>query len=97
MGRKLKQIATAFKKSNASVALYAEHSLNQKSKQILMTECFHQQLINMNPSSLSKISLNDHTNDDTPWNCPGGTALAVDFISRGHHVGNGVDSLGLGR
>ena len=66
MSAKLEQIAKAFKQSNASVALYAEHSLNQKSKEIPMTERFHQRMINVNPSSLSKISFNDHANDDTP-------------------------------
>ena len=97
MSSKSEQIAKAFKKSNASVALYAEHSLNQKSKQIPTTERFHQRMINVNPSSLSKISFNVHANDDTPWNYPGGTALTVDRISRGHHASNGVDSSGLGR
>ena len=97
MSSKLEQIAKAFKKSNASVALYAEHSLNQKSKQIPTTKRFHQRMINVNPSSLSKISFNVHANDDTPWNYPGGTALTVDRISRGHHANNGVDSSGLGR
>ena len=97
MHNKSEQIATAFKKSNASVALYAEHSLNQKSKEIPITERFHQRMINVNPSSLSKIAFNTHANDDTPWCYPGGTALTVDRISRGHHTKNGVDSSGLGR
>ena len=88
MSAKLEQIAKAFKQSNASVALYAEHSLNQKSKEIPMTERFHQRMINVNPSSLSKISFNEHANDDTPWYYPGGTALTMDRITRGHHVGN---------
>ena len=96
MSRKLEQIANAFRKSNASVALYAEYSLNQNLKQIPMTERFHQRMINVNPSSLSKISFNVHTNDDTPWNYPGGTALTVDRISKGHHVRK-VDLSGLGR
>ena len=52
MQEKSEQIATAFKKSNASVALYAEHSLNQNSKEIPITERFHQRMINVNPSSL---------------------------------------------
>ena len=56
MQEKSEQIATAFKKSNASVALYAEHSLNQNSKEIPITERFHQRMINVNPSSLSKIA-----------------------------------------
>ena len=97
MSAKLEQIAKAFKQSNASVALYAEHSLNQKSKDIPMTERFHQQMINVNPSSLSKISFNEHANDDTPWYYSGGIALTIDRIPREHHVGNGVDLSGLGR
>ena len=51
MQEKSEQIATAFKKSNASVALYAEHSLNQNSMDIPITERFHQRMINVNPSS----------------------------------------------
>ena len=79
------------------MALYAEHSLNQKSKDIPVTEIFHQQMINVNPSSLSKIAFNTHANVDTPWCYPGGTALTVDHIFRGHHTANRVDSSGLGR
>ena len=97
MNEKSEQIATAFKQSNASVALYAEHSLNQKSKEIPITERFHQRMINVNPSSLSKIAFNTHTNEDTPWNYPGGAAMTVDRICRSHHTKNGVDSSGLGR
>ena len=97
MNEKSEQIATAFKKSNDSVALYAEHSLNQKSKDIPITERFHQKMISVNPSSLSKIAFNTHANDDTPWCYPGGTALTVDHISRGHQTSNGVDSSGLSR
>ena len=78
------------------MTLYAEHSLNQKSKQIPMTERFHQQMINVNPLSLSKIGFNVHVND-TPWNYPGGTGLTVDCIFRGYHIVNGVDLSGLGR
>ena len=84
MSEKSKQIATAFKKSNASFALYAEHLLNQKLKNVLETERFRQQM-------------NTHANVDTPWYCPGGTALIVDNISRGHNAVNKVDSSGLGR
>ena len=54
-------------------------------------------MTNVNPSSLSKISLNSHANDNIPWKYPSGTALTVDYISRGHHVGNGIDLSGLGR
>ena len=54
-------------------------------------------MINVNLSSLSKISFNVHANDDTPCNYPGGIALTVDCISRGHHTVNGVDLLGVGR
>ena len=54
-------------------------------------------MINLYLSSLSKISFNEHVNDDTPWYYPYDTALTMDQISRGHHVGNGVDSSGLGR
>ena len=97
MHEKSEQIATAFKKSNASVALYVEHSLNQKSKEIPITEKFHQRMTNVNPSFLSKIAFNTHVNEDTPWCYPGGTALTVDRICRGHHTKNGVDSSGLGR
>ena len=97
MCEKSEQIATAFKKSNASVALYAEHSLNQKSRDISVTERFHQQMLNVNPSSLSKITFNAHANADTPWYYFGETALTVDCISRGHHTANGVASSGLGR
>ena len=97
MSEKSEQISTAFKKSNASVTLYVEYSLNQKSKQIPVTKQFHQQMINMNSSSLSKIAFNVHANVDTPWYYPGGTALTVDCISRRHHTANGVDSSGLGR
>ena len=79
------------------MALYAEHCLNQNSKQIPTTERFHQQMTNVNPSSLSKISFNSHVNNNTPWNYPGGKAQTIDRISRGHHVRNGIDSLSLGR
>ena len=79
------------------MALYAEYSLNQNLKQIPTIERFHQRMTNVNPASLSKISFNVHANKDTPWNYPGGTALTVDRISRGHHISNGVDSSGLGR
>ena len=95
MSWKLKQIA--FKKSNASVVLYAEHCLNQNLKKIPTTERFYQQMTNVNLSSLSKIGFNVRANNNTPYNYPCSTALTIDYISRGHHVGNGVDSLGLGR
>ena len=65
MNEKSQQIVTAFKKSNTSAALYAEHSLKQKSKDIPIIERFHQQMINVNPSSLLKIAFNTHVNDDT--------------------------------
>ena len=52
------------------MALYAEHSLNQKLKQIPVTELFHQQMINVNPPFLLKIAFNDHANVDTPWYYP---------------------------
>ena len=97
MHEKSEQIVTAFKKSNASVALYVEHLLNQNSKEIPKTERFYQRMINVNPSSLSKIAFNTHANDDTPWCYPSGTALIVNRICRGHHTSNGVDSSGLGR
>ena len=42
MSKKSEQIDTVFKKSNASVALYWEHSLNQKSKDIPVTERLYQ-------------------------------------------------------
>ena len=96
MSWKLKQIAKAFKK-NANVALCAEHCLNQNLKKITITELFHQQMTNVNPSSLSKISFNSHANNDTPWNYPSGMVLIIDCISRGHHVSNEVDLLSLGR
>ena len=70
--------------------------MNQKSKQIPMTRRFDQQMISVNPS-LSKISFYAHANDDTPWNYPSGTSLTVDWITKGHHVGNVVYSSGLGR
>ena len=70
MSWKSKQIAKAFKETNTSVVLYAEHCLNQNSKKIPMTEQFHQQMINVNLSSLSKISFDAHANDDTSWDFP---------------------------
>lgn len=63
---KLEQIAKPFKKHNAGVALYTNDCLNQNSKQISTTERFHQRMINVNTSSLSKISFNFHANYDTP-------------------------------
>ena len=97
MNGKSEQIATAFKKSNASVALYAEHLLNQQSKDIPTTKQFHQWMVNVNPSFLSKIAFNAHANVDTPWYYPGETALTVDHISRGYRTANEVDSSGVGR
>ena len=79
------------------MALYVEHSLNQKSKQIPVTERFHQRMINVNPSSLSKIAFNVQPNADTPWNYFGGTGPSVDRIFRDYHIVNGVDSSCLGR
>ena len=96
MSWKLKQIAKAFKK-NANVALCAEHCLNQNLKKITITELFHQQMTNVNPSSVSKINVNVHTNDDTPQNYHGGTELLINYISRGHNVGNRVGLSGLDR
>ena len=97
MSQQSEKIATAFKKSNASVVLYPEHSLNRKLKQIPATEQLYQQMINVTPSSLSKIAFNVHANADTPWYYPSGTALTVDHTSRGHHTVNRVESSGLGR
>ena len=94
---KSEQITKLFKNSNASVALYAAHCLIQNSKQIPTIERYHQQMTNVNPSSLSKISFNVHANNDTLWNYPYGTALTVDPISRGHHVCKIVDLFGLCR
>ena len=54
MSEKSEHIVTVFKKSNASVALYAENLLHQILKDIPGTEQFHQQMINVNPSFLSK-------------------------------------------
>ena len=97
MSWKLDQIAKAFKISNASAALYAEHYLNQNLKQIPTTKRFYQQMTNVKPSSLSKISFNVYTNNDTPWNYPSGMGLTTYCISRGYNVGKGVGLLGLGR
>ena len=54
-------------------------------------------MTNVNPSSLSKVRFNSHTNNNTFWNYPSGTALTIDHISRGHHVSNGIDLSSLGR
>ena len=97
MHEKSEQIATAFKNNNTCVALYAEHSSNQNSKEIPITEKLHQRMINVNPSSLYKIAFNTNANDDTQWCYPGGIALVVDYICRGHHTSNRVDSSGFGR
>ena len=61
------QIAKAFKISNASVALYAEHSLNKSESNFHFSDSFHQRMLNINPKSLSKLSHNTHRNSDTPW------------------------------
>ena len=79
------------------MALYAEHCLNKNSKQIPTIERFHQQMTNVNSSSLSKISSNFHENNNTPWDYPSGKALTTDCISRGHHVSNGIDLSDLDR
>ena len=42
MSQKSEKIPTPFKINNASVALYAEHSLNQKSREIPVMERSHQ-------------------------------------------------------
>ena len=54
-------------------------------------------MTNVNPSSVSKINFNVHTNDDTPQNYHGGTELLINYISRGHNVGNRVGLSGLDR
>ena len=61
------QIAKAFQISNASVALYAEHSLNKSESKFHFSDSFHQGMLNINPKSLSKLSHNTHRNSDTPW------------------------------
>ena len=91
---KSQQIAEAFKKSNASVAMYAEHCLHKTGEQ---TEQFHACMVNWNHGSLSKISYNKDAKSNTHWNYPGGTALTMDRVSRAHMRTYGADSTGLGR
>lgn len=87
------QIARLFKVSNASVALYAKHSLNKP--EIPSTHHFHQRMTNTNPKSLSKISCNIHAKNNTLWNYPGGTTLTMDATTKAHMLSSGKDSTGL--
>ena len=76
------QISKAFKSSNESVALYAEHSLNES--KFHFSDRFHQRMLHINPKSLSKLSHNIHRNSDTPWHYPGGTTLTMNATTKAH-------------
>ena len=91
------QIAKAFKISNVSVSLYAEHSLNESESKFHFSNSFHQRMLNINPKSLLKLSHNTHRNLDTPWRYPGGTALTMNATAKAHMTSTGNDSTGLGR
>lgn len=90
---KLIQIAEALMCSSASVALYAEHSLNES--KIHFSNHFHQRMLNINPKSLSKLSHNIHCNVNTPWNYPGGTVLTINTTIKVHMSSTVADPSGL--
>ena len=89
------QIAKAFKCSNASVALYTEHSLNKT--EFHCSDRFHQKMLHINLKSLSKLSHNINQNSDTPWHYPGDTALTMNATAKAHMSSRGIDPTGLGQ
>ena len=80
------QIVKAFKHSNASLALYAKHSLNESN--FYFSDRFRQRMLNINPKLLSKLSFNVHCNSDTPWRYPGGMALTMNATAKAHMSSN---------
>ena len=89
------QIAKAFKCSNASVALYAEHSLNET--KIHFSNRFYQGMLNTNLKLSSKLSHNIHRNFDTLEHYPEGIALTMNAATEAHMSSTGTDPTGLGR
>ena len=89
--------ARAFKASKASIALYAELSINES--KLPPYEKFSNRMKQYNPKSLSYTSSNQHQKEESPWNRVGGTAITIDegFASHRTSQGTGRDKTGLGR
>ena len=91
------QIARAFKESKASVALYAETSLNEPL--IRPEHRFHSRMRRINKAAQSFSNNNRHLGPNSAWNARGGTAITIDSYMGSHKTqdGSGADPTGLGR
>ena len=89
--------ATAFKVSKASVALYAEHGLNER--RMRKQEQFFHRMRRVNEGATTYVSNNTTMHPYHSWHIPGGTALTVDTNLSTHKAqqGSGRDETGLGR
>ena len=89
--------ATAFKVSKASVALYAEHGLNER--RMRKQEQFFHRMRRINEGATTYVSNNTTMHPYHSWHIPGGTALTVDTNLSTHKAqqGSGRDETGLGR
>lgn len=66
-------------------------------KKLEQTKCFHQRMFNIIPSSVSKISYNKQSNENTPWCLPGGTVIKTDTNFKAHQLHSNINSTGHGR
>ena len=91
------QTARAFKESKASVALYAETSLNELL--IRPEHRFHSRMRRINKAAQSFNNNNRHLGPNSAWNARGGTAITIDSYMGSHKTkgGSGADPTGLGR
>ena len=96
-GHKSVQMATAFKDSNANIALYAEPSINDRF--LNPNEKFKDRMRMNNPGSFSILNYNANMGEDAKWNTIGGTTITMDsnFTSHMTQQGYGKDKSGLGR
>ena len=84
-----------FVKSNASVALFAEHCLNES--KLLPCDLFNRRMKNVSPSSFSYLANNKHEASACSWLQPGGTGFSIDQLFSSHKIAHGADPSGLGR
>ena len=87
--------ARAFRSSNAGVALFAEHGLNEAKLQSY--HLFYTRMKSVETRSFSYITNNINEKDVASWNQIRGTGFTLSPLFRSHKDDHGCDQTGLGR
>ena len=83
----------SFQNSKASIALFAEHCLNEQHLDLLDT--FNYRMRRADRGSFSYLVNN--INDVSAWNQTGGTGFTLNKTFKSHKIDHGCDPTGLGR